>query len=375
MCGTTIAATVEPPQLRKERGRELLRLGLLGAALLIGFVPVLRFIGSMLWFHNFLGDYEVFWGIGSAPLDWVYGHYGFPYPVTALLLVRLFGLLPFWPSYVAWGLAGSVAIACASRRMTSTGALALGFCTSAMISVLAGGQTSLFIGALVIAGLSSREPRWRGMFLAAAAVMKPQSLLAAPIALVAERNWRAIGWAIATALALVLLSVLVFGLDTWVRWATNLHRFPTYLTRRGIDLQDVGAYGIVRAAGLPGWAFVIGIPPAIATSWLMFCQDTKLVDRYVAFVCSTVMLSPYTMSYDLAGLSLACTALLLDRERSALTWVAAALIVSSVLANVGIVMMTGLLGYEALKTFRARKRLMHASVSNFHTSSSAASPR
>src|SRR5205085_7903230 len=225
MCGTTIAATAEAPPIRKGRGRELLRLGLLAAALLIGFVPVLRFIGSMLWFHNFLGDYQVFWGIGSAPLAWVYGHYGFPYPVTALFLVRLFGLLPFWPSYVAWGLASSVSIACASRRMISTGALALGFRTSAMISVLAGGQTSLFIGALIIAGLSSRDPRWRGIFLAAAAVMKPQSLLAAPIALIAERNWRAIGWAIGTAVVLIVLSVLVFGLDTWVRWAINLNRF------------------------------------------------------------------------------------------------------------------------------------------------------
>ncbi len=63
MCGATIAATAEAPPIRKGRGRELLRLGLLAAALLIGFVPVLRFIGSMLWFHNFLGDYQVFWGL------------------------------------------------------------------------------------------------------------------------------------------------------------------------------------------------------------------------------------------------------------------------------------------------------------------------
>ena len=343
------------------RGDQILRLGLLVAGLAIGLLPIYRYLGSMIWFREYLGDYKVFWGIGSAPLEWVYGHYGFPYPPTALLLVRPFGLLPFWPSLVAWGLAGAIAISIAARRMTGPGGLAVGFVTAAGVGVLAGGQISLFIGSLVIDGVSAASPRWRGALLAAGAVIKPQSLLAAPVALIAERNWRAIAWSVATGCGLLLLSVLVLGVDTWIRWATEIHKFPGYLTSRGIDRTDVGVYGLARTLGLPGWTFLVGIPLGIATSWLVFRKASAPVDRYAAFAASTVLMSPYTLSYDLAGLTFACVAMLLDSKRSPLIWLAAALVVSSVFANVGIILMAVMLSYEAL--------------SNSRTASSAASPR
>jgi len=151
------------------------------------------------------------------------------------------------------------------------------------------------------------------------------------------------------------------GFDTWERWATNLHKFPTYLTSRGIDLKGCRDVRAVRSMGLPGWTFAFGIPLGIATSWLVFRRDASPVDRYAAFVCSTVLMSPYTLGYDLAGLTFVCVAMLLDRERSPLMWLAAALIVSAVFSNVGIVMMAGLLSYDAF--------------SKAHTSSSAASLR
>jgi hypothetical protein len=389
MSSNVIANGANAPLLAPERRGELLRLGLLSAALLVGLVPVFRFVGSMFWFREFLGDWQVFWINASAPLDQVYGRWLFPYPVTALFLVRPFGLLPFWPSLVAWGAAGSAAISFGARRMLAPRALAIGLCSSAAVTVLVSGQISLFIGALVIAGLSAENPRWRGLCLGAAAVIKPQSLLAAPVAMIARRDWRGIGWAAAAACALVALSLAVFGFDAWLRWATNLHRFQDFLTSRGTDLLDIGLYGIARSFGLPGWTFAAGIPLGVATAWLAFRRQTPLVDRYAAFVCATVLMSPYTMPYDLAGLSFACVAMLLDPKRSPLVWLAAALIVSSVFANVGIVMMALVLSYEALSTarvgkqlmhpgissFRARKQLMHPGISSFRTSSSAASPR
>jgi hypothetical protein len=350
---TSILPSAAAP--KSDRGDELLRVGLLIAALILGLLPLYRFIGSMIWFREYLGDYQVFWGIGSAPLESVYGRYGFPYPPTALMLLRPFGVLPFWPSLVAWGVAGAAAMVLATRRIMRPNAIALGFITSAAVGVLAGGQISLFIGALVMAALGAAHPRWRGALLAAAAVIKPQSLLAAPIALIAERNWRAIGWAVATGCSLLLLSVLFFGVETWVRWATELHKFPTYLTSRGIDRGDVGIYGLARTFGRPGWTFVLGMPLGIATSWLVFRREAAPVDRYAAFAASTVLMSPYTLGYDLAGLTFASVAMLLDRGRSPLIWLAAALIVSSVLANFGIILLAAMLSYEAFSRSRVRR--------------------
>ncbi|GAA3904444.1 hypothetical protein GCM10022276_23820 [Sphingomonas limnosediminicola] len=359
--------TSAPAQRRDLRGYLLL------ASMAVGLIPALGFVFSMFWYRGYLGDWNVFWGIETAPLEWVYGHYlpVFPYPPTGLMLFRPFGLLPFWPSLLAWSAAGATAMAFASRRMLSRGALAMGFCTNAMIGVLLGGQTSLFVGALIIGGLTTQNPRWRGVLLATAAVIKPQSLLAAPIALIAERNWRAIAWVIATTLTLALLSLAAFGLETWTRWLAELPKFHAWLIDHGIDRRDVGAYGLVRAVGLPGWLFVIAIPPALVTSWSVFRTETPIIDRYAAFACCTVMMSPYTLSYDLAGLSLACVAMLMDRKRSPLIWVAAALILSTIFANLGIVLMTGMLGYEALNRLRAEK--LGVSISD--TSSAAVSPR
>jgi hypothetical protein len=60
-------------------------------------------------------------------------------------------------------------------------------------------------------------------------------------------------------------------------------------------------------------------------------------------------MSPYTLYYDLAGLTFACVTMLLDRNRSPLIWLAAAMIVSSVLANFGVLLLAAMLIFEALQ--------------------------
>jgi hypothetical protein len=376
MSSTIIASGGETPLLAPERRAELLRLGMLATALAIGLVPTYQYVGSMVWFHEYLGDYNVFWGIGSAPLNWVYGHFRpvFPYSPPALILIRPFGLLPFWPSFLAWSVIGVTAMSLAARRIIGPKAIALGFTTAAAIAVLACGQISLFIGALIIGGLSTANPRWRGALLAVAAVIKPQSLLAAPVALIAERNLRAIGWAIIASCALLLASVVLFGVETWVRWANEIPVWRSFVVAHGIDRNDIGVYGMLRSFGLPGWTYAIGVPLGIATSWLAFRREARLVDRYAAFVCATVLMSPYTLSYDLAGLSLACVAMLLDKDRSPLIWLAAALVVSLAFANIGIVMMALVLSYEALRV-PCSPVPRTGCPSTSRTSSSAASPR
>jgi Glycosyltransferase family 87 len=331
-----------------QSSENLLRLGLLAGALLLNLVPIYQFVGSMIWFHHYLGDYQVFWGITKIPLDQIYGHRVFAYPPTALMLFSPFGLLPFWPSLAAWSSVGMAAITCAARRLMPPLAIALGLITYAGVGVVLGGQISLFMGALIIGALSSDRPWCRGLLLAAAAVIKPQSLLAAPIILLAERNWKAIGWAMAAGCGLLLSSVLLLGPDLWLRWLAELPKFHAYLISRGVDRMDVGIYGMARSFGLPGWTFLFAAPLGIATSWLVFRNGSATtLDRYAAFAASTVLMSPYTLYYDLAGLTFAGAALLLDRKRSPLIWLAAAMIVSSIFASYGIVLLAAILCLEA----------------------------
>ena len=343
------ASIANEPKARIRSAEDLLRLLLLASALFANLAPVYQFVGSMIWFHQYLGDYQVFWGITRIPLDKIYDHHVFAYPPTAILLLAPFGLLPFWYSLVTWSAVGAAAMSCAARRLMGPLALTLGFLTFAGVGVMLGGQISLFVGALIIAALGASKPRWRGILLAAAAVIKPQSLLAAPIALVAERNWKAIGWAVAVGCSLLLASALLFGTDLWLRWLIQLPKFHAYLVSRGIDRMDVGVYGLARSFGLPGWMFLFTAPLGMATSWLVFRKESAPLDRYSAFALSTVLMSPYTLYYDLAGLTFASVALLLDRERPPLIWLAAAMIVSSVFASFGIVLMAAMLSFEALR--------------------------
>ncbi len=149
-----------------------LRLSLLACALLIGIGPLYQFVGSMIWFHEYLGDYRVFWGVSRLPLGRIYDHHVFAYPPASLLLFRPFALLPFYPSLIAWSAVGAVAMVYAARNLVRPGALILGFLTFAGLGVLLGGQISLFIGALILTALRSSDPRLQGIALAAAAAIE-----------------------------------------------------------------------------------------------------------------------------------------------------------------------------------------------------------
>lgn len=331
------------------RTEDLLRIGLLASAFLATLGPIYQFIGSMIRFHRYRGDFQVFWAVTRLPIDQIYDYRVFAYPPTAMLLFEPFGRLPFWASLLAWSITGAAGLSCAATRLMRPLAIGLGFFTYAGLGVLLGGQVGLIVAALIIAALGAAEPRFQGLLLAIGVAIKPQSLLAAPIVLVAQRNWKAVAWCAVGVGGLFLLSVVFFGADIWVRWLIELPKFHTYLVERGLDQTDVGLYGLARSLALPGWTFLFGIPLGILTTWLMFRREAPPLDRYAAFATSTVLMSPYTLYYDLAGLTFTCMALLLDRKRSPMIWLAAAMIVSSFLTNIGIVLLAAKLSVDALR--------------------------
>ena len=319
--------------------RALLSRALLLGAILIGGFLLVPFIGSQIHFRDYLGDYQLFWHMAQRPMRDVYADFPFPYSPTALLLMRPFGLLPFPAALLLWSGLGLAAMFMAGRRIVSVKAMLVSLATAAVLGVAVGGQVSLFVAALIIGGLTATRPWVAGVLLACAAVVKPQSLLAAPIALLAARQYRTIGWAAATGIVLVAFTVLLWGPETWLRWVVGLRELPGYLVEHRLDIEDRGLYGLFTQFGLPGWPFLIGIPLGIACAWMVFRSECPPVDRYAAFAVSTILLSPYTLGYDLAGLTIASMGLLLDEDRESILWLAAALIISLMLANFGVLLL------------------------------------
>src|SRR4051812_29161295 len=75
----------------------------------------------------------------------------FPYPPSSLPLLAAFGLLPFWPAFWLWTVLSAAAFWSAARRITNH--LWLVFATPHMVLALVLGQTTLWIGALLMWGV------------------------------------------------------------------------------------------------------------------------------------------------------------------------------------------------------------------------------
>jgi hypothetical protein len=291
-------------------------------------------------YRTYLGDYLIFWRAGAGwPLYHDLHQLVFPYPPTALFLVRPFGLLPFWWALAAWSLTGVAALYLSARLLVARQAVLIGIMSASCLWLALDGQTTLFVAPLIVLGVVARQPWLAGLCFAAAGVVKPQSAVAVPIALIAARQFRAIIWGAFFAAILVNLSMVIWGAGLWPRWLNILHTYPALLVEWDQIYADAGLAGLAAKARLPIWLYLIGVPLGCITVWRTFSRDAPAAERYAALVCGSVLLSPHTLAYDLATLSIVSTAFLLDKERSPMMWRASAMIISEVLTAPGVVLM------------------------------------
>ena len=141
----------------------------------------------------------------------------FSYPPTFLLMILPLALLPYLASLVAWLLVTLSNYLLVIRRIAPhplTPWLALAF--PGTFQNFIQGQNGFLSAALLGGGLVilDRFPLTGGMLLGALSY-KPHLAALIPVALLAGRCWRALAGAVISAVALALLSALIFGLGTW----------------------------------------------------------------------------------------------------------------------------------------------------------------
>jgi Glycosyltransferase family 87 len=225
----------------------------------------------------------------------------FPYPPSALPMIAPFGLLPFWPAYMLWTALSAVAFWTAARRITSS--VGLVFATPHMMLALVLGQTTLWIGALLIWGvlLLERRPVAAGLLFGIAGAIKPQFAVLLPVAILAGRHWKAIAGGFAGAAAMLLLS-LPFGLFLWRDWAATIGSHPAIVSGYGLDALGATPMLALKFLGLPRWLdlFFVG-----AGAWLVgqVFRGTDTKKRVLVLLAATLIASPYAMRYELAMLA------------------------------------------------------------------------
>ena len=248
------------------------------------------------------------------------------YPPVYLLVVVPFAILPFGWFYALFQAATAAAAAMAlgwrRGREGWIGLAALLVAPATAISVVVG-QNALLSAALLVGGfrLLSPSPATAGALLGAL-VYKPQLCLLVPVALVAARAWRALGFAAVSALALSALSAAVFGLDAWKFWILELLDPAGLYAQRWVTDSVMLGFGVYTCAiqlGAPSAlamaAQLCAAAAAVAATYRVFRSDAPWELRLAVLLCGTALVTPHIAPYDLALVACAVV-LIVTRSRA-----------------------------------------------------------
>jgi hypothetical protein len=233
----------------------------------------------------------------------------FLYPPPWLLDLLPFGLLPVGAAVASFLVltAGLCAAALRALALSWPSILAILVAPAAAWVVIAGQNTFLSV-ALLYGGFSLLERRpWLAGVLLGLLAYKPQVWLLVPLALLAARAWRPLSALVATVLALLLVTLLLFGTEAWLAFLTaarhastgqaaaemyeRVHTHMTTLLAAGkiLGLTD----GPAIALQLAGSALAV-----VSVVW-GFARHPASHARTALLVTATFLVSPYTLNYDL----------------------------------------------------------------------------
>ena len=240
------------------------------------------------------------------------------YPPSYLLVLLPFGALPFLASYIVFQLAAAALLAAALWRRDDPPARQAFVLAVALIGPAAAinagmGQNAILMAALLVAGfrLAPARPMLGGVVLGLL-TMKPQFWLLVPVALVASRQWKALGASVVAALALAAASAAVFGVDSWRHWLVLAQASYDDAHGRWVELGRMwgdSVYACVVSAGLPpGIADAAQVAAALLAIGLVFAAFALRLapERRMAIVlAATILAAPHSSLADSVLLAVA----------------------------------------------------------------------
>jgi hypothetical protein len=259
-------------------------------------------------------DLGVFHGVQEQLIGGEVPLYPWLYPPHALFYILPLGLLPFLWSYLLWS-AATLALylwAAVGRSWRTLRTLALVLAPASFVNVVMG-QNGFLSAALLVGGLRllDSRPVLAGVLLGLLC-FKPQLGLLIPVALIAARLWRPFVSAAATVVAVLALSLGVFGLDAWSSFfeMSTIYQARHLSDDRGWFLNIVatpymgaGLLGFgMTARGVIQALFSLG---AILGVYLSFRNGTDRNLQIAVLLAAVLLASPYGYNYDLTLMSVA----------------------------------------------------------------------
>ncbi|HEY1505817.1 MAG TPA: glycosyltransferase family 87 protein [Stellaceae bacterium] len=256
-------------------------------------------------FHAAATGYFRFGDWSAIFANWSLPDHPWLYPPSFLLLLLPFGTIGFGAGCsiflvltflcmiaVIWRFAGE-------RRWLCTLALILSPAT--MVNVYLG-QNAFLSGALFFGGaLALRtRPVLAGMLFGLLAY-KPQIALLVPVALIAARQWKALGAATVTALLVAILSALVFGASAWQSWLGMV---------TGTEASSL-AIGRLHGGSVFTCAILFGAAPSLANAlqlaatllaaacvYASYRRPMPEFMRVATLAAATILGAPHVTGYD-----------------------------------------------------------------------------
>ncbi len=233
--------------------------------------------------HAVAGIYDagLLQGFQQALYPGFHSFYPYLYPPTLLLVSWWLNFLSFAAAQAVWTVLGLAMLAAAGwrffpARYRLVAVLAMLASPAALLSG-ATGETAFFTTALLLCGfaLLPGRPVLAGVAFGLL-TLKPQLGVLVPVALLARGEWRAMAVAGGVAVALVVLSCLVFPAGLWLAWARTLPVYQSqYFGGHGLNLNILvtPAANLVALGVAPGVAWVVQVVTAAVVAalvWLCF---------------------------------------------------------------------------------------------------------
>ncbi|MDR3514041.1 MAG: glycosyltransferase family 87 protein [Caulobacteraceae bacterium] len=237
------------------------------------------------------------------------------YPPSFQMLFMPLAALPYVAAWLIWSSVLYGLYALLARRLLPTRDLWVALLLPAAAINLLVGQNGFLSTVLMGAGVLAleRRPIVGGVLLGLLSY-KPHFAVLAPVLLVFTRQWRALGGAVVSGAALLLLSLAILGPDAWLAFADKaLH--PAVFTSSSSDWRNIPSVQILaRTLGLPPVAasvlhWAVALAATVGAAWVWRRSDDARL-RAGALAAATLLVTPYLRLYDLTLLILPIAALM-----------------------------------------------------------------
>jgi hypothetical protein len=244
------------------------------------------------------------------------------YPPIFLLLIVPFALLPFQAALVAWLFTTlALALYCAYRMIPKRKIIALLFLGfPGMYMNLLWGQNGFLSAALLALGVGFIEcnPVLSGAMFGLL-LYKPQFAVFLLLLLLLTKRWKALVSAVISALLVSLVSLIVFGPDTWLHFAQSFFGSTENLLatdRASIATIQLSPFNSMLILGTSVMGAIlsqaiVSMLASIAVVWVWkHSKNTPLLGAML--VLGIPLAIPYFMQYDLMILAVPLILLVYD---------------------------------------------------------------